>query len=65
MTTTAATITDTQITALQAEAQAAGDWDQSTICAIALGETDPAPDMTSDEARAECARVIAEAEAQQ
>jgi len=52
-----ATITDEQIEALRTEAGAAGDLDQVAICDRALLEGDA-------EARAECARVIADAEAQ-
>jgi hypothetical protein len=49
------TPTDTQIKALQIEASEAGDHAQAYICARALiGDAD---------ARAECARVIADAQA--
>lgn len=53
--TTAETITNAQITALRNEAAEAGDLEQVTICNRALSG--------NDEARAECARVIADAEA--
>lgn len=57
--TTIDTITDDQIRALETEAGAAGDLDMAAICRVALGEED------GDEAaaRAECVRVIREAEA--
>lgn len=55
--TTPETITDEQIEALRAEAGAAGDLAQVAICDRAIDG-----DM---QARAECARVIADAQAQQ
>ena len=77
--TTAATITDQQIEALRAEAAAAGDLEQAAICDWALGHADagdieerdtlePSEQarvlaMTPEQARAECARVIAAADA--
>lgn len=72
--TTSETITDTQIRQLRTNAAEAGDLAMAMICARALGDdladaepgTDGADarDLTVDQARAECARVIAEAEAQ-
>lgn len=61
----AGAITDAQIEALQIEAGAAGDDAMIEICRIALGEMDDqgAAAMTRDEARATCARVIADARA--
>lgn len=78
MTTTAATITNRQIRTLRAEAATAGDHAQAMICVLALGgpaalegaepgtEADTLlRDGRSQEwAREECARVIADAEAQ-
>jgi hypothetical protein len=66
------TVTDEQIRALYAEATQAGDWDMADICEVALAPHDrPFNDCAADhgfttrsEARAECARVIADAEAQ-
>lgn len=55
MTTTATTITDSQMEALREEAGAHGDLEQVAICDRALDG--------SEADRAECARVIAEAEA--
>lgn len=55
MTTTADNVTNSQIRALRAEAAAAGDVEQVQICDRALKQ--------DQDARAECARVIAEAEA--
>lgn len=55
--TAAHTITDEQIATLRAEAGAAGDMAQVAICDRAL--------RGSAAARAECARVIAEAQAMQ
>jgi len=68
------TITDTQIRTLCTEAVDAGDAMQAALCAFALGESPAAYDWlldegeldtlatyTRDAARAECARVIAEA----
>ncbi len=66
------TATDTQIQRLRIEALRAGDLLQAAICERALGLTPSVPDddiyaraleMRRDEARAECARVISEAEA--
>ena len=69
------TVTNDQIRALRSEADAAGDLVQAAICDVVLGEWLPATTrpleaharikaMSRDEARAECARVIADAEAQ-
>lgn len=72
------TVTDRQIRTLRAEADAAGDLAQAMICALALGGPDalagaePGTEadrllltgISQDEARAECARVIADAAAQ-
>jgi hypothetical protein len=76
MTVTADTITDTQILALQSGAGAVGDHRMVDICAAAmpLHAADDGTDShrlvdgepwTIDEARAECARVINEARAQE
>jgi hypothetical protein len=54
--TTIDNITDDQILQLRIEAGKAGDMDQVMLCLQALGHGD-------DEARAECARVISDAEA--
>ena len=65
--TTTIGITDDQIAALRDEAAAAGDYDQVIICDVALGETDfgaLAVEMTRDEARAECARIVSDIQAQ-
>lgn len=72
MTTTNANITDSQISQLRREAEEAGDDAMLGICLRALGG-DPAEaeagtalaecSLTVDEARAECARVISDAEA--
>lgn len=62
-------ITDTQIEALMSEAGASGDPGQVAVCLAALGHDGPeagdeyGDPMPIDEARAECARVIAEARA--
>ena len=56
MTTTAESITDSQITALRSEARMAGDSAQVAICDRALAG--------DDAARSECARVISDAAAQ-
>lgn len=77
---TAESVTNEQIAALRDESAVAGDRAMVAICRIALGETseDVGADMALDEAedakvcryearvdaRAECARVIADAEAQ-
>jgi hypothetical protein len=76
--TTADTITDDQIESLRAEAAAAGDLAQVSICSLALNMppllSSSAPQSHRDmnaglreharKARAECARVIADAAAQ-
>jgi hypothetical protein len=77
--TTAAAITDQQIRALRREALQADDIQQAAICDVALHEwtvsdallalepwdaTRRIADLTQDEARAECARVIRDAAAQ-
>ena len=63
------TITDDQIAALRAEAASAGDHAMVAICRVALhDETDELPRagcVTPAAARAECARVIADAHAQE
>lgn len=74
MTTTADNITDSQIRKLRKEAESAGDLLMAMICVRALGDdmedaedgTDGAEarEMTVEQARAECARVCADAEAQ-
>ncbi len=69
------TITDMQIRALRREAQDAGDWAQAAICGVALDDLGDnfglaradarrIKSMTYAQARAECARIIADAEAQ-
>lgn len=71
-------ITDQQIKQLREEAMAAGDYRQVDVCYVALAsredhddqtaETLLGPDgepMTRTEARAECARVIADAKARE
>lgn len=81
MTTTLQTITDEQIEALRRGSAEAGDSAQDVICMRAQGadaddldflraaatdaEKARALAMSMDEARAECARVIADAEAMQ
>lgn len=68
--TTAETITDEQIRALRTESAEAGDDRMADICTVALDERDHAVShevrvgYTTSTARAECARVIADAEAQ-
>jgi len=74
--TTPETITTRQIRSLRDEALAAGDYAQVDICDVALAAHETAdaeggelrgPDgevWTRSEARTECARVIADAEAQ-
>ena len=69
---TAETITDSQIEQLRTEADAAGDDKMGRICDVALGEVKWGADlvaagqgMSRESARAECARVIAEAQAQE
>lgn len=73
--TTADSITDDQIRKLRREALDAGDLMQACICEIALGgdgsDAEPGTDMAiaasvyrQTTARAECARVISDAEAQ-
>lgn len=74
MTTTAETITDDQIRKLRAEALAASDHTQVDLCNRALVDDDhttnqdghpiPFADWSQEEARWECARAIAAAEAQ-
>ena len=54
------TVTTRQIRDLLAEAGRAGDLDQVYLCRVALGEEGDAG-LTRDAARAECARVIANA----
>lgn len=73
---TAETVTDAQIRELRVESDAAGDFDMAMVCLLALGRItyDPLAEhaplleacgcTTVDEARAECARVIREAQAQ-
>ena len=66
MSTTIDTVTNDQIKTLRDEADAHGDNKMSDICQRALGYTAGvrcAETMTVDAARAECARVIGEAEA--
>jgi hypothetical protein len=66
-------VTDEQIRALRQEALAAGDYRQVDICQRALatdtvdqdGNAIAFADWSREEARAECARVIAEAAAQE
>lgn len=72
--TTSETITDEQIKALRAEALGHGNYEQVDICDRALCRDDETinqdgdeiayADWSRDEARTECARVIADAEAQ-
>jgi hypothetical protein len=73
--TTLETLTDRQIHALRREAAEAGDLRMACICEIALGadgtDAEPGTDLavaateyTCDSARAECVRVINDAEAQ-
>jgi hypothetical protein len=66
------TITDLQITALADEAVAALDWTMVAICQLAVGGYGSAVNLddlgrssirNQDSARAECARVIADAQA--
>jgi len=71
-------ITDRDIRALRYEAETAGDLDQAALCVLALGGTrslegaEPGTAQaelldrgtTQDEARAECERVIRDAQAQ-
>lgn len=67
------TVTDEQIEALEREAGQAGDLEMARVCDVALGrDVTDAPGVTPeiaamsrDEARAECARVIADAKAMQ
>lgn len=67
-------ITDSQIHALRREAAEAGDLRMACVCELALGsdgtDAEPGTDMadvaveyTTRSARAECARVISDAEA--
>jgi len=73
--TTIDTLTDCQIRTLRGEAMAAGDYAQVDICQRALTSDDDTidsdgneiagADMSQDDARRECARVIATAAAQQ
>lgn len=67
-------ITDTQIEDLEREAGQAGDVEMARICQVARGISFDGPDeragitqeiagMTREQARAECARVIADAAA--
>lgn len=60
-------VTDDQILELRAEAAQAGDDDQVRLCEIALEDPrhEPLTDGQIEAARAECARVIADAQAQQ
>ena len=53
---------DDRVRALRSEAAEAGDLRMVAICDRAL---DPRDDVSTEEARAECARVIAEAAAQE
>ena len=53
---------DDQVRALRAEAVEAGDLRMVAVCDRAL---DPRDDLGPEEARVECARVIAEAAAQE
>jgi len=74
MTTTTDSITDSQIRKLRKEAESAGDLAMAMVCVRALGddlevaedgtEAADAREMTVEQARAECARVCADAEAQ-
>jgi len=74
MTTTADNITDSQIRNLRKEAHEHGDLLMATICVRALRddledaepgtEAAEARELTVEQARAECARVCADAEAQ-
>lgn len=61
-------ITDGQIDQLKNEAAAAGDMEMVAVCARAFGwpvrRMSPAAGLSVVQARAECARVIADAEAQ-
>jgi hypothetical protein len=62
--TTIVNITDTQIEQLKRAAAERGDFEQVALCLRALGINSCLPDRsTVTEARAECARVISEAEA--
>jgi hypothetical protein len=71
MTTTAQNITDTQIRTLREEAVAHGDYVQVDLCDRALstdtfdqdGNEIARADLSQDDARAECAEAIADAEA--
>lgn len=64
MTTTTIEITDAQISTLMDEAIAAGDTAQVELCEIALGAGHRIPsDREQRDARRECARVIAAAQA--
>lgn len=60
---TAINITDDQIRDLAQESAEAGDLAQVAICRRALGESSPTA-LSVANARAECARVIADAQAQ-
>ena len=60
----AESITDAQISTLRAEAVQAGDLEMVLRCRLALGEASEfLTDMTTTEARAQCAEVIAAASA--
>jgi hypothetical protein len=61
--TTTETITDEQIGALRDEAGHAGDIAQIHICTVALGQAGATPEEVA-RCRADCASVIADAEAQ-
>ena len=60
--TTAKHITTSQIEALMTEAGSAGDAEQVKICRVALGWDGDATAADVTDARAECARVIADGE---
>ncbi len=61
VTSTREDVTDSQIRALQAEAGAAGDLVMVRECRIACGDEETSTQSDIQLARAECARVIAEA----
>jgi hypothetical protein len=66
--TTFETLTYQQVVSLRSEALAAGDTLQASICDRAIPTPNDDPrifNMTTNEARVECARVIANAEAQE
>jgi hypothetical protein len=61
--TTIDTITDSQIRALQHEAEAAGDIAMACLCRTACGDYEKATQTEMMAARHECVRVIRDAEA--